>query len=88
MPDTMELVADPMRREILRRIWDTELPVNVLVDAFDVTQPAVSFHLRLPREGGLGARPPAGQSALLSRRAGGEPGPDQWHTGSTAPTAI
>ena len=53
MPGTMELVADPMRREILRRIWDTELPVNSLVDAFDVSQPAISFHLRVLREGGL-----------------------------------
>ena len=49
----MELVADPMRREILRRIWDTELPVGALVDAFDVSQPAISCHLRLLREGGL-----------------------------------
>ena len=77
MPDTMELVADPMRREILRRIWDTELPVNVLVDAFDVTQPAVSFHLRLPREGGpwvrvrrLGALPAAPGSRGCRRRTG------------------
>ena len=53
MPGTMELVADPMRREILRRIWETELPVNALVDAFDVSQPAISFHLRVLREGGL-----------------------------------
>ena len=53
MPGTMELVADPMRREILRQIWETELPVNSLVDAFDVSQPAISFHLRVLREGGL-----------------------------------
>ena len=53
VPGTVELVADPMRREILRRIWDTELPVGALVAAFDVSQPAISFHLRLLREGGL-----------------------------------
>ena len=49
----MQIVADPMRREILRRIWETELPVNALVEAFDVSQPAISFHLRVLREGGL-----------------------------------
>lgn len=49
----MEIVADPMRREILRRIWETELPVKALVEDFDVSQPAVSFHLRVLREGGL-----------------------------------
>ena len=27
--------------------------MNALVDAFDVSQPAISFHLRLLREGGL-----------------------------------
>ena len=53
MPGMMEMVADPMRREILRRVWETELPVNSLVDAFDVSQPAISFHLRVLREGGL-----------------------------------
>lgn len=53
MTDVMQVVADPMRREILRRIWETELPVNALVEAFDVSQPAISFHLRVLRENGL-----------------------------------
>ena len=54
VPGTVDLVADPMRREILRRIWDTELQVGALVAAFDVSQPAISFRLGLGlREGGL-----------------------------------
>ena len=53
MPGAMEIVAEPMRREILRLVWDRERSVNELVDAFDVTQPAISFHLRVLREGGL-----------------------------------
>ena len=53
MTGVMQVVADPMRREILRRIWETELPVNALVEAFDVSQPAISFHLRVLRENGL-----------------------------------
>ena len=50
---TVDLMAEPMRREVLRRIWDTELQVGALVDAFDGSQPAVSSLLRLLREGGL-----------------------------------
>jgi DNA-binding transcriptional ArsR family regulator len=53
MAGVMEIVADPMRREILRRVWETELPVQALVEAFDVSQPAISFHLRVLRDGGL-----------------------------------
>ena len=49
----MEIVAEPMRRELLRLVWDRERSVNELVEAFDVTQPAISFHLRVLREGGL-----------------------------------
>lgn len=49
----MSLVAEPMRRELLRLVWDEERSVGDLVDVFDVTQPAISFHLRALREGGL-----------------------------------
>ena len=49
----MEIVAEPMRRELLRLVWDQERSVGELVEAFDVTQPAISFHLRVLREGGL-----------------------------------
>ena len=52
-PSVMSLVAEPMRREILRLVWNEERSVGDLVDAFDVTQPAISFHLRALREGGL-----------------------------------
>ena len=49
----MTLVAEPMRRELLRLVWDEERSVGDLVDVFDVSQPAISFHLRALREGGL-----------------------------------
>lgn len=41
-----------MRRMILRQIWEDEATVSGLVDLFDVTQPAISFHLRAMRESG------------------------------------
>lgn len=49
----MAIVAEPMRREILRLVWDRERSVGELVEAFHVTQPAISFHLRVLREKGL-----------------------------------
>ncbi len=49
----MGAIAEPMRREILRLVWDRERSVSELVDAFDVTQPAISFHLRVLRDEGL-----------------------------------
>lgn len=53
MTNTMAIIAEPMRREILRRVWDRESCVNDLVDEFAVSQPAISFHLRILRDGGL-----------------------------------
>ena len=49
----MEIVADPMRRQILREIWTNEKSVNDLVEEFEVSQPAISFHLRILRENDL-----------------------------------
>ena len=49
---TMAVIADPMRRQILRRVWLRESSVSALVDHFDVTQPAISFHLKLMRDSG------------------------------------
>lgn len=47
------MLADPHRREILDVLRAGERPVNDLVDLLDLTQPAVSKHLRVLREAGL-----------------------------------
>ena len=47
------VIADPMRREILDLLRDTERPVNDLVDRLGLSQPAVSKHLRVLRDAGL-----------------------------------
>lgn len=49
----MDVLAEPMRREILHSVWGEERTVGSLVDDFNVTQPAISHHLRLLREAGL-----------------------------------
>lgn len=48
-----EVIADPNRRHILDLLRTAERPVGELVDALDISQPAVSKHLRVLREAGL-----------------------------------
>ena len=47
------LLAEPNRRRILDLLRTRERPVTDLVTALDVSQPAVSKHLRVLREAGL-----------------------------------
>jgi len=46
-------VADPIRRRVLELVRDREAPAGELADAFPVSRPAVSRHLRVLREAGL-----------------------------------
>jgi DNA-binding transcriptional ArsR family regulator len=46
-------IAAPRRREILRLVWDAELPAGEIARHFDVSRPAISQHLRVLRESGL-----------------------------------
>lgn len=53
MDSTIQALADPTRREILRMIRDTPLPAGTIAGAFAVSRPAISRHLRVLREAGL-----------------------------------
>jgi DNA-binding transcriptional ArsR family regulator len=46
-------VADPTRRRLLELVRHRELPAGELAEAFAVSRPAVSRHLRVLREAGL-----------------------------------
>ena len=48
-----EVLAEPNRRRVLDLLRDQELTVGELVDALDMSQPAVSKHLRVLRDAGL-----------------------------------
>jgi DNA-binding transcriptional ArsR family regulator len=48
-----DVLADGSRRHILELLRDGERPVNELVDALAISQPAVSKHLRVLREAGF-----------------------------------
>ena len=52
--DTFSAVADPRRRAILDLLVKRERSVGELVSAFpDISQPAVSKHLRILKDSGL-----------------------------------
>ncbi|HEY1853474.1 MAG TPA: metalloregulator ArsR/SmtB family transcription factor [Solirubrobacterales bacterium] len=49
----LRALAEPHRVEILDLLRDGELPVGGLVERLDLSQPAVSKHLRVLKEAGL-----------------------------------
>ena len=53
MASTFEVLAEPTRRRILDLLRDGERSVGELVDRLTLSQPGVSKHLRVLREGGL-----------------------------------
>ncbi|GAB2591938.1 ArsR/SmtB family transcription factor [Kribbella endophytica] len=53
MATTFEVLAEPRRREILDLLRAGERPVGELVDALELSQPAVSKHLKVLRDAGL-----------------------------------
>jgi DNA-binding transcriptional ArsR family regulator len=61
---TLEVLAEPSRRRILDALLEGEKPVHALVERLDISQPAVSKHLRVLREAGLVAVRPDGQRRL------------------------
>jgi len=48
-----DVLADPSRRRVLDLLRDDDHTVTELVDALDMSQPAVSKHLRVLRDAGL-----------------------------------
>ena len=64
-------IADDRRREILDLLRDRELSVGEVASGFDVTQPAISQHLRVLREAGLVRERRDGARRLYSARPEG-----------------
>ena len=64
-------LADPNRRAILRLVRDHPRSVNEIAERFDITQQAVSQHLKVLRDAGLVAVRPQGQRRLYVVRPEG-----------------
>ena len=57
-------LAEPHRRGILRLLRDRPRSVNEIAERFDITQQAVSQHLKVLKDAGLVAVRPKGQRRL------------------------
>ena len=53
MDGTLKAIADPTRRRILSMVWQEEWPAGAIASRFDMSQPAVSQHLKVLLEAGL-----------------------------------
>jgi DNA-binding transcriptional ArsR family regulator len=53
MSTLFDVISDPSRRRVLDLLRDDDYSVSELVDALDMSQPAVSKHLRVLRDAGL-----------------------------------
>lgn len=66
----LDLLGDPVRRRIVELLAEGERPAGEVVAVvgaeFGISQPAVSQHLRVLREGGLAAVRPQGTRRLYS----------------------
>lgn len=51
--DTLQVIAEPRRREILGLVWDEERAASEIAGQFDVTFGAISQHLAVLRDAGL-----------------------------------
>ena len=73
-----DVLAEPNRRRILDLLRDSEQPVGDLVSQLQLSQPAVSKHLRVLREAGLVHVRGDAQRRLYSVRAEPLRAVDEW----------
>lgn len=73
-------LADPTRRAILARLSQGEASVAELAEPFDMTQPAISQHLKVLEDAGLVARRVEGTKRPRRLAKAGIDAMDQWLT--------
>jgi DNA-binding transcriptional ArsR family regulator len=67
---TFVALADPTRRAILARLMIGAATVNELAEPFDISQPAVSKHIKILERAGLVARSADGTRRPVAIQAG------------------
>src|SRR5437588_4911991 len=71
-------MADPTRRAILARLASGEATVTELAEPFEMTQPAISQHLKVLEDAGLVVRRVEGTKRPRRLAKGGIEAMDQW----------
>ena len=66
--DTIQMLADPSRFQIVEALLDGEQAVNDIVAKMDIHQSGVSRHLRILEQAGFVSVRPDGQRRLYSLR--------------------
>ncbi len=61
---SLEAIADPTRRSIVEMLARKDRSVGEIVEAFDMSAPAISQHLKVLREAGLVSSRVEGQSRI------------------------
>ena len=51
--DVFQAIADPVRREIIDILSESELSVNEVAERFEISRPAISKHLKILDECGI-----------------------------------
>jgi DNA-binding transcriptional ArsR family regulator len=69
--EVFEAIAQPTRREILRLLAAGEASAGAVASRFDVTQPAISQHLKVLKQTGLISERREGTRRLYSVRPDG-----------------
>lgn len=67
----LDALGNPVRREILRALWTSPLPVGDLARRFPVSRPAISRHLRILEQAGLVEHRARGSASVYAVRAHG-----------------
>lgn len=75
---SLAAIADPTRRRIVELLAEADRTSGELVDAFDMSAPAISQHLNVLREAGLVATRVAGQSRIQALNPAGLDSLDAW----------
>jgi DNA-binding transcriptional ArsR family regulator len=94
MADVFDVVSDPTRRDIVRLLHGAgaggEMSVGELVEALGITQPTVSKHLKVLREGGVVGVREEGQHRYYRFESSALAALEQWlHTlGHRADTTV
>jgi DNA-binding transcriptional ArsR family regulator len=69
--EVFRALADPTRRALLAMLGEAAQPVSALTRRFEISQPAVSQHLKVLREAGLVTERKAGRNRIYAL----DPGP-------------
>jgi DNA-binding transcriptional ArsR family regulator len=51
--DAFQVIADPSRRHILHMLSQDSMSINTIADAFDMSRPAVSKHIKILNAAGF-----------------------------------